>query len=554
MIHKRFNPTDEQRAVIEHEGSAFVTACPGAGKTRVLTERARRLFQNALPGRGIAFLSFTLAAVNELDSRLRREGLLANPVYPNFVGTFDSFVWQFLIAPFGFKGCKTRPQLIADISDLFVEPFNGAQPLPLSCFCPHTGRILKQKAKINGFDVEKKPDHQIKSYASAADRLRTRLHEQGQLGFDEARTVAVKRIQDEALGARIAAALAGRFREVIVDEAQDCNPDDLKIISWLHSAGLAVKVVCDPHQSIYGFRGGVTNHLFTFAETFSVGQRKQLTGNFRATPTICKAIAQFRPPFNRGEPDVALGPLKREKAPVEILSYAGQRVPAAIGAEFRGLLQEAGIDVSCAPILASTQASSAAAAGQPHPGRTRHRTVQLALAVTEFHFATGFNDIKRAIESAHRILLELEGQLGDRSYHQYVTENEIEAARWRPHVIYILRALRFDPATHVNAKGWHNAAKDLLARELTIGDGRSVAQKLKWNSKLNGALAEVPVGTAMPRTIHSVKGKEYPAVCVVTTTATLKGILDFLETGAPADKAEDARKLYVASSRAERLS
>jgi ATP-dependent exoDNAse (exonuclease V) beta subunit len=46
---------------------------------------------------------------------------------------------------------------------------------------------------------------------------------------------------------------------------------------------------------------------------------------------------------------------------------------------------------------------------------------------------------------------------------------------------------------------------------------------------------------------------EYPAVCVVTTTSTLKAILDFLETGDPSDKAEDTRKLYVAASRAERL-
>ncbi len=70
---------------------------------------------------------------------------------------------------------------------------------------------------------------------------------------------------------------------------------------------------------------------------------------------------------------------------------------------------------------------------------------------------------------------------------------------------------------------------------------------------MDTVLAAVPAGTAMPRTIHSVKGMEYPAVCVVTTASTLKGILDFLETGEPADKAEDARKLYVAASRAERL-
>ena len=54
-------------------------------------------------------------------------------------------------------------------------------------------------------------------------------------------------------------------------------------------------------------------------------------------------------------------------------------------------------------------------------------------------------------------------------------------------------------------------------------------------------------------TIHSVKGMEFPAVCVVTTARTLKGILDFLENGTPIEKAEDARELYVAASRAQKL-
>lgn len=46
---------------------------------------------------------------------------------------------------------------------------------------------------------------------------------------------------------------------------------------------------------------------------------------------------------------------------------------------------------------------------------------------------------------------------------------------------------------------------------------------------------------------------EFPAVCVVTTSATLTGILSFLETGAETNSAEEARKLYVGASRAERL-
>lgn len=553
MTQQPFKPTDQQHAVIGHDGSAFVAACPGAGKTRVMTERARRLFQGIPPGRGVAFLSFTQAAVFELDTRLRQEGLLPTPVFPNFIGTFDSFVWQFLIAPFGVKETVARPRLIADIAHLTVEPFDGAHPLPLSCFCPQTGVILEQAAKMRGFNATQKPDYQLKAYATAAATLREGLRERGQLGFDEARAVALERLKELELAGRIAAALVGRFIEVIVDEAQDCNPDDLTVISWLRDSGLPVKVVCDPHQSIYEFRGGVTDHLFEFADTFAADQRKDLTGNFRSTPNICKGIAQFRPPAVRGAPDDALGPLKDETAPVQILSYAGNGVPASIGTTFCALLQEASIDVSSAPIVAATKASGAAAVGQRRPTGGNHRTILLAEAVTEFHFAAGFGDMKAAIESVHRILLELEGHLGDRSYHQYLTDNEIEPTSWRPKIISIVRALRFDPAAHADARAWHAAAKDLLSRELTIGDGQSISQKLKWNAGLDAALTPAPAATVMPRTIHSVKGMEYPAVCVVTTSSTLKPILDFLETGEPADRAEDARKLYVAASRAERL-
>lgn len=553
MSLQPFKPTDQQRAVIRHDGSAFVMACPGAGKTRVMTERARLLFQSMPSGRGVAFLSFTKAAVFELETRLRQEGLLPTPVFPSFVGTFDSFVWQFLVAPFGVKECETRPCLIADIAQLRVEPFARAHPLSLSCFCPQTGTIFEKAAKREGFDVSQKPDTQLQAYTTAATRLRARLRERGQLSFDEARAAALERLRDPLLAGRIAAALAGRFSEVIVDEAQDCNPDDLTIISWLRDSGLPVKVVCDPHQSIYGFRGGVTSHLFEFADTFTANQRKDLTGNFRSAPHICKTIAQFRPMSARGAPDDALGPLKHDTAPVQILAYRGTAVPASIGITFSALLQEAGIDVTSSPIVAATKASGAAAAGQPRPTNRQDRIVRLAEAVTEFHFAAGFTDMRSALDGAHQILMELVGCLSGRSYHQYLADNEIEPASWRSKVISILRKLRFDPTKYADARAWHAAAKNLLSNESTIEEKQHISKKLKWNAALDTALVAVPAATAMPRTIHSVKGREYPAVCVVTTASTLKSILDFLEKGEPADKAEDARKLYVAASRAERL-
>ena len=552
MNQPPLEPTDEQQAVIYHDGSAFVTACPGAGKTRIMIERARRLFQRIPSGRGVAFLSFTQGAVFELETRLRQEGLLPTPVFPSFIGTFDSFVWQVLVAPFGIKNSKVPPQLIADITDFLVTPFPGAHPLPLSCFCPQTGAILQPAARKHGFDVSQKRDGIVQAYVTAASRIRTGLRERGKLGFDEARAVALERLNEPALAERISAALAGRFCEVIVDEAQDCNPDDLAVISWIRNSGLPVKVVCDPNQSIYEFRGGVTDHLFRFAETFPAGERKDLTGNFRSTPNICKTIAQFRPLSVRGRPDEALGPLRGNTSPVQILSYRGNTVPGSIGTTFCALLKKENIDVLSAPIVAATKATAAAAAGQPRPTRKQDRIIRLAEAVTSFHFATGSDGMKSTLKDIHQIVLELEGRLVGCSYHEYLTDNEIEPASWRPRVVSIVQALRFDPARHSSARAWHAAAKELLSNKLTVDDGKSISQKLRWNDALEGALAVVPAATTRPRTIHSVKGMEYPAVCVVTTSM-LKGILAFLETGQPANKAEDARKLYVAASRAETL-
>ena len=551
-----FQPTPQQQEIICHDGSAFIEACPGAGKTRVMAERARRLFRNISPGRGVAFLSFTQAAVFELDTRLRKHGVLTSTMFPSFIGTFDSFVWQFLIAPFGVKGSDARPRLIADINDFLLTPFKDAHPLPLKCFDPITNRIIPDVAKQQGFDVSKKRAYQVQAYETSARNVRNDLRVRGFLGFDQARYEALERVNDPALSSRIAAALVGRFQEVIVDEAQDCNPDDLKIISWLRDRNMPVKVVCDPHQSIYEFRGGVTDHLFSFAKTFAPHERKELTGNFRSSPNICKTIAQLRPITVRDMPDEPLGPFKKEVVPVHVLSYAGTAVSASIGAQFSELLHQAGIDVSISPVVAATKASGAAAVGQPRPSKRRYRAVRLAEAVVNFHFASGFNDVKTALECAHEIVLDLEGHLSSTSYHEYLSVNEIEPPSWRPKVIALLRELRFDPEGYSDTKAWHTAAKDIVVKHLTIPDDQSISQKLKWNAAIDvvlDAVAAVASDLAIPRTIHSVKGTEFPAVCVVTTPPTLKGILNFLETGNPSERAEDARKLYVAASRAQRM-
>ena len=516
----------------------------------MMAQRARRLFQNIPPGRGAAFLSFTQAAVFALGTRLALDRLIRSPVFPSFVGTFDSFVWQFLVAPFGVKGSPARPRLVPDIPNLMITPFPRAHSLPLSSFCPDTGVIQAREARRHGFDVASKPPELLGRYTAAAARTRAALRDRGKLSFDESRIAALERLKDSSVSERIATALSHRFVEIIVDEAQDCNSDDLRILSWLKDSGIPTKVVCDPNQSIYSFRGGVTDELLNFAARFRDTERKALTGNFRSTSNICMAIAQLRPPSERGEPDDALGAMADNATTIRILSYQG-RVSGAIGKVYCSLLKQEDIALSSSPIVAATRDTGASAAGQTQPAKVRDRCIRVAEGVLGFHFATEFGEMRNALELVHQVLLEIEDKLGDGSYHQYLVDNEIEPTSWRSKVISIVRAL--DPDKHVDARAWHDAAKELLSSQLRIRSGRSIAQEFKWNGALCTLLSGIPGEKASPRTIHSVKGMEYPAVCVVTTASTLGGILDFLENGEPRDMAEEARKLYVAASRAQKL-
>src|SRR3981081_1644254 len=200
MSSGEFKPTDEQKKIIDHEGSAFISACPGAGKTCVMVERARLLLKVGMTGQGIAFLSFTNAAVSELEGRLRQESLLPSPVFPHFIGTFDSFIWQYFVAPFGVPDCSAAPRLIPDKDQRQIQPFDGAQSLPLSCFDRSTGEIIPLAARKLGFDSAAKPSI-TKAYETSARRNRERFFARGEVDFTDTRTIVNARFGDPKLSA-----------------------------------------------------------------------------------------------------------------------------------------------------------------------------------------------------------------------------------------------------------------------------------------------------------------------------------------------------------------
>jgi len=389
-----------------------------------------------------------------------------------------------------------------------------------------------------------------KAYETLAVQNRADLLASGQLDFDDVREIAIARLEDRTLSPILARVLDARFREVIVDEAQDCNPTDLKIIDWFRRAGISTKVICDPHQSIYQFRGGVTDHLFKFAETFPEADRIPLNGNFRSSLHICKAVSALRGQNEKEQEDDALGKHRNEPQPVRILVYTGE-VPAAIGREFSTFTKSLGIAVGACPVLAATRKSGAKAIGLPTEVAKLNLTTQLALDVMNFHYAKGTGELKAALEALHRIVLKIGGYLEEKTYHQHLADQGKQSANWKPRVLQIANALRYDASAFADATAWHARAKELLAPYLAPGTG-TINQKLPRNDSLPTVLVQRPASLPPVRTIHAVKGLEFPAVCVVLTSANAKGILDYLETGQSDEHAEDAREVYVGASRAQR--
>lgn len=546
-MRNRFTPTEEQTAVITFEGSAFVTACPGAGKTRVLIERARYLLTGHRWNRGIAFLSFTEVAISELSTRLRREGLMPSPALPHFIGTFDSFLWRVLVAPFGIPGSQARPRLIPDLESREVALSEKTRAIPLKCFDRLTGEGIPERLAELGIPSVSK------AQVSAARKMRARFKERGELDYQDARLIALGRLNALAIDSPLTKALAARFGEIIVDEAQDCNPDDIKIVQWFRGAGIPVKVICDPDQAIYGFRGGVSKELASFAETFSKEHRLFLTGNFRSSRNIVSTVSRLkRPEFGRPY-DEALGDHRDDPSPVHLLAYKGTSVPSAIGEYFKNAVADLKIAAKDSPVIASTRLSAVRALGLPIDNGSGHLICRLAAAIGDLHSSFELGGRKDALEELHRVVLTIEGKLTHKTYRQYMSDHSDKHKTWRPEMLGLARQLHYSAEEHKNIDGWLERARDILKAKLPTGSDRSIKQVLKRNDLLEQALLPAPTHRHPARTIHSVKGAEFPAVCVVLSPQKAKGTIEYLATATDPSMEEELRKLYVGASRAKRL-
>jgi DNA helicase II / ATP-dependent DNA helicase PcrA len=284
---------DAQReAVLHGDGPLLVLAGAGSGKTRVIVHRIARLVreEGVVPWQILA-VTFTNKAAGEMRERL--EKLLGPSVAQElWVQTFHAFGARFLRReaaraglPPSFAIYDTDDQLRV-MKRLFDElGVEDGSPLTAR---EALGRIDRWK------NLAKRPEEvDVGSYDAEGELAKTlygryaeALARAGAVDFGDLLLLPVRLLDaDPQLRAR----WAGRFRHLLVDEFQDTNPAQYRLMTLLTGARRNVCVVGDDDQAIYRWRGADVSNILGFDADFPGTRVVKLEQNYRSTRTILDA-------------------------------------------------------------------------------------------------------------------------------------------------------------------------------------------------------------------------------------------------------------------------
>ena len=247
--------SDSQREIVFNKSGKFVVrACPGSGKTYCVGARLARLIHVwEKKQEGIAVLSFTNVAWQEIEKKCNENFCISKIPYPHFLGTIDSFVNKYIFLPFGhlILGCKGRPILVGEPHGTWTGGKYDRDPNRYFDICSFDidGNLIPTGSmQAFGFSWRNK-DGSINGNVLNLEKAKKALLRTGYANQSDANYFAMKILEKYP---SIAKAIAVRFPYLIVDEAQDTSDIQMKIIEILIENGVnEVMLVGDPDQAIF---------------------------------------------------------------------------------------------------------------------------------------------------------------------------------------------------------------------------------------------------------------------------------------------------------------
>ena len=283
-----------QRAAVEYtDGPQLVVAGAGSGKTRVITYKVAHLIATGrVVAEHILAVTFTNKAADEMRERIRNL-LEPSRSLPPTVCTFHSFCARFLRQEIAVLGLSTNYTICdADdqarlVKDILKELRIAEPPVSVDVMVGRIGR-----AKIHGIApaqyAARFRDADADLLAEIFGRYERRLAASGALDFED---LILKTNEILARFPDIRARLAQRYRYLLVDEFQDTNPPQYKLVQLLGGEHRNLCVVGDEDQSIYGFRGAILANILNFERDFPGARLFKLEQNYRSTRAILRAAS-----------------------------------------------------------------------------------------------------------------------------------------------------------------------------------------------------------------------------------------------------------------------
>ncbi len=283
-------------AAVRHRGSHVqIIAAAGSGKTEVVSQRVADLLAEGVAPDGIVAFTFTQRAAEELSNRIARrvEARLGTPALDRlgalYVGTIHGYCFRLLQQ----RVPRYETYDVLDDNQLTAFLSREARHLELRQFDPRNRLFASIRAFLQALDVVENelldpatlppPLAQVlTAYYATLDRYRL-------LTYGQQVVQAVTELERPELAGQVHA----RLRHLIVDEYQDVNPAQERLIALLVGPETQLCVVGDDHQAIYQWRGSDVSNIVGFAQRYPSVASFEITTNRRSRPGIIEVANQF---------------------------------------------------------------------------------------------------------------------------------------------------------------------------------------------------------------------------------------------------------------------
>ena len=300
--------TSAQQQAVTHTGRNLqIIACAGSGKTEVLAQRIAHLLarpEAPLAPHNIVAFTFTNKAAGELQERIVRRtyeatGHELTGMAEMSVGTIHSFCQNFLQtevpAFLKYEALDEIRQRLYITRNSRVTGLTTSTRLNGNPLKRYTWGSTDLKLYIQALSAlrEDDIDEATLDGCTVVDGLaayRDTLAQNGYFDFSEMLLLAVDELtNNEALRVR----LSDRIKYLVVDEYQDVNPVQERLIRLIHDLGAGLCVVGDDDQTIYQWRGSAVSNILTFQERYPDVTPIRLQENFRSSAGIIETARDF---------------------------------------------------------------------------------------------------------------------------------------------------------------------------------------------------------------------------------------------------------------------